>query len=83
MNVFIGTGATRNRRTASPNTRPRRGQRQRGARRRRTSTRRRRRRPTLVEQQRERQRRQLRAHNTVNHRIENVNVSYCEIQMTF
>jgi hypothetical protein len=71
--LFIGTGATRNQRGASPHTRPRRSQRQ-TRRRRRTSARRRR--PTLMEQQRQRRRRQLRVTNTVNRRIENVNVSY-------
>ncbi len=73
MDVFIGTGGTRNQRATSPHTRPRRRQRQQRRRRRRTSVRRR---PTLIEQQRQRQRRQLRVHNNVNRRIENVNVSY-------
>jgi hypothetical protein len=69
MSIFVGTGGVRNQRATAPNTRPRRRQTQR--RRRRTPARRR---PTLVEQQRQRQRRQLRVHNNVNRRIENVNV---------
>ncbi len=70
MYIITGTGGARNQRATSPITRPRRRQRQR--RRRRTPARRR---PTLMEQQRQRQRRHRRAHDNVNRRIENVNVS--------
>ena len=73
--MFLGTGGTRQRRTASPTTRPARGQRQLRSRRRRRRRAPARRRPTLMEQQRQRQRRQLTAHNVVNRRIENINVS--------
>jgi len=76
--MFIGTRGVRNQRAASPNTRPRRRQTRRT--RRRTPARRR---PTLMEQQRQRQRRQLRVHNTVNRRIENVNVSNLQNKMKF
>jgi len=76
--VFIGTGGIRNQRAASPNTRPRRRRRQR--RRRRTPATRR---PTVIQQQQQRQRRQRRVLTTVNRRIENVNVSYLPINMTF
>lgn len=75
IDVLTGTGGTRQRRAASPTTRPARRQRRLRSRRRQRRRAPTRRQPTLVEQQRQRQRRQVTAHNAVNRRIENVNVS--------